>query len=1052
MEFLQTSPVGCSAFTKNPFKEESCKNCGKDWTFHKGVIDDESLRRLGEKRRKKEADSKAKEDAAKAKDNTFENRMKKEKEKKKEEQKDSWYHDGQDNATVESDDDGFQMQIIEPTQKPVEPISANKTVIRNLLDDFDQMNVADPVPASSRTPSFPSKSPSPSNKPQSSASQKPSNNANLAGGMMGSETDAALEIEVLRAELRKAQKDTEAAQFALEDQTIEFDVMKGELEELRLKASRESVKSDVNTSPSELEDTLRKKDEEIEGHKNELKRLRSVTLEAADKGRELEEKQAEVDSLQAEVTKLRKIASDTDKDDEIFSLRKQLEEALKSGSIENHKLKTEISQLNATMREKDVKMEMLQEDLNELQANANASKNESGVTDAVREELEAARSEGKKAAAADAIAEIGLKDEEIQGLKKKLEDANSTLTTSQKSNEVGLKDEEIQGLKKKLEDANSALTTSQKSNEALEEKLRVSAQKISEVESSLREVESRKKEIESSVQKLEEDIASKTKTIDELQDALSNTRGEAKKRESTLRKETITLKEKSQQREEELSTQINAVKRASEARLSSIQKEHEVALATTSADIQSKESNVASLNAEIQAITKSFDEKERSLCEEILAKEEVERRLNEEIGSLTRSMEERDREFANEISLLQQNIDSLKREAEVRERQLMEKIASKGERENNLDLTIMDLETDKLHLAAKKSELAQEVREVGETKEAMQKAKLVAEEREKETRKQLDVLKKSYEENERQLNGQINSLTRLAETKEAEIEDYRLQLQGLAAEKDKARDSQTKVQRASTVMIEKLSAQQSEELEELREAARLNQVSLEKAEAKAIATETRLKEQDNTVADLRKTVDSLRDALAALEETQGRGDDTNVAELEASVKALKSENTKLKLKKTPMNTDELKTEHAQVVSKLQSQIAFLKANNESLQEISGGMGRVVDTSSPPQYEPEVPGLADTKHTISILRKRNEELSKEVKILEARREHDRTEAHNQGALVAAQAFREIRQNAEQQFAWLFSKVQKAQADEFNRRSTTLGSPVQSSDIRRSENIL
>ena len=41
------------------------------------------------------------------------------------------------------------------------------------------------------------------------------------------------------------------------------------------------------------------------------------------------------------------------------------------------------------------------------------------------------------------------------------------------------------------------------------------------------------------------------------------------------------------------------------------------------------------------------------------------------------------------------------------------------------------------------------------------------------------------------------------------------------------------VSEASTVMIERLSAQQSEELEELREAARLNEVALEKAEVRA---------------------------------------------------------------------------------------------------------------------------------------------------------------------------------------------------------------------------
>lgn len=103
------NPEGCSKFDPNPFKKEKCKQCGRLWNEHKGVIDEallqghlKAIQKVAQDKQQKEAEEQAKAKAKKA--------LKKRTSAAVE---DEWFFDGpKDEKAVEADSDddmGFQM-------------------------------------------------------------------------------------------------------------------------------------------------------------------------------------------------------------------------------------------------------------------------------------------------------------------------------------------------------------------------------------------------------------------------------------------------------------------------------------------------------------------------------------------------------------------------------------------------------------------------------------------------------------------------------------------------------------------------------------------------------------------------------------------------------------------------------------------------------------------------------------------------------------------------------------------------------------------------------
>jgi hypothetical protein len=151
MDELVPNPDGCRAFEPNQFKKEKCKNCGRPWQEHLGVISEALVnsyvgakRKATEDKLQKEADAKAQ---IKAKAVA----------KKKQQQavEDEWL--GAE-ATVESDDDdmGFRMfnaqdlaqaAVAAPSSETFKPLK-----VKNLID-FEECDV--PEDLGSSMPSMP---------------------------------------------------------------------------------------------------------------------------------------------------------------------------------------------------------------------------------------------------------------------------------------------------------------------------------------------------------------------------------------------------------------------------------------------------------------------------------------------------------------------------------------------------------------------------------------------------------------------------------------------------------------------------------------------------------------------------------------------------------------------------------------------------------------------------------------------------------------------------------------------------------------------------------
>ncbi|CAE7847472.1 unnamed protein product, partial [Symbiodinium necroappetens] len=134
---LTPNPDGCECFEPNPFKPEKCKNCGRVWTEHLGVISEAHLKVFFQQRQKSQEDKDKKEAEAK------QAAAAKKSAKKRASQavEDDWLFgadkDEPEKNDEESDDDlGFRMfsaaDFVTSDPGPIEPNRQLKVV--NLID------------------------------------------------------------------------------------------------------------------------------------------------------------------------------------------------------------------------------------------------------------------------------------------------------------------------------------------------------------------------------------------------------------------------------------------------------------------------------------------------------------------------------------------------------------------------------------------------------------------------------------------------------------------------------------------------------------------------------------------------------------------------------------------------------------------------------------------------------------------------------------------------------------------------------------------------------
>mmetsp|Transcript_15259 Transcript_15259/g.32948 ORF Transcript_15259/g.32948 Transcript_15259/m.32948 type:complete len:523 (-) Transcript_15259:46-1614(-) len=144
MELVE-NPENCDAFEPHPFKPTKCRDCGRPWTEHKGVIADKyyngfvnEIRRAEEEKRRAEEEAKAKSREAKA--------LKKQNSAAPE---DKWLFEGNHNAQPDNDgessgdDGGFQMltpSTIQRDKPKPNPIRSQPLMVKNLID-FDECDV-----------------------------------------------------------------------------------------------------------------------------------------------------------------------------------------------------------------------------------------------------------------------------------------------------------------------------------------------------------------------------------------------------------------------------------------------------------------------------------------------------------------------------------------------------------------------------------------------------------------------------------------------------------------------------------------------------------------------------------------------------------------------------------------------------------------------------------------------------------------------------------------------------------------------------------------------
>mmetsp|Transcript_54467 Transcript_54467/g.94724 ORF Transcript_54467/g.94724 Transcript_54467/m.94724 type:complete len:541 (+) Transcript_54467:122-1744(+) len=320
---LTENPDGCPSFEPNPFKTQKCKNCGRLWTEHLGVITEaqiatyrKSLQKAADDKSAKEAEAKAK---AKAKATA----------KKKAQQavEDEWLFDGgastEDQKTIaldDSDDDmGFRMYLgSEVGSAPVDsrqarPSETAKTLKVVNLIDFGECDVPEeieasssstsfnmisppapavaPPPVSMPTPAAPSSSetasaavvkpPPPPGRSGRSASPGAHLKSGLGAGMRDHEEALLAEIEHLRQQLDDAAQERQIQVEMIKDDVLE---KQKQVEELSQKNSdMEAALKSAKQEALELKQGLTAAQEEAVNRETEIQTLRIQAAELKEK-------------------------------------------------------------------------------------------------------------------------------------------------------------------------------------------------------------------------------------------------------------------------------------------------------------------------------------------------------------------------------------------------------------------------------------------------------------------------------------------------------------------------------------------------------------------------------------------------------------------------------------------------------------------------------------------------------------------------------------------------------------------------------------------------
>jgi len=922
---LEPNPSGCENFEVHPFKPGLCKSCGSNWKLHKGIIDDGLAKQLWEKEQKADADKHAKEAAQSKGANTFENRLRRQKEQTKAERaRDDWFHDGGGSKDSlaggnesDSDGEGFTMQVITPSKdlgKSAGPVKA--AVIRNLLDDFDEMNVASPVHRRESSPkaksalgtSSNSMAPLPADKIPSFIPPNP-------GSFM---TDSGISPDMIRIrkELSDARKAALDARNDLEDKDIELEMLKEDMKDLKSKfeSHASSPKAGGEASHEELAQlkaSLEEKDKEIERLKagNSLPSLHtSGTSDNLNAEEEYARLRRMVASKEIEIEKLTSEAA---------SNKELLESATKESSDARLRAAASSSEL-ATLR---AELEALK--LREQLDDREAAGNNDGETEALKQTVEE-------------------KDRQLEDAVRALEELKLSSTKSR-----DLQDELRKEMDAKAEDLRAALEELEGVKSRNVELTRQVEQKTQAVE----QLEAKNGELEATVSEAKQRSSVHVQKIESLE----------KESEQKLKKVSAVLLEKEAQLE-----QFNAELQAA--------KDKEAAL-------EAEKEKTKDALAELDKLRLELEEKSKIIEEKTTLLASTENARQADLASLTA-----------EVATLKADIDAKRKllnEAKYSEEDLRAELASASSEAERLRGTVEEKERiseekDKL-LRASKAEVKDKEAAIGFERQKTSDA----------FSSELDLLR-----------GEINEKAKLLDRKEA----------SLVSQQDSA-----KADIASLVgeveRLEKVSEEKEKIIEEKEKIIEEKEKLLAAATAAAAA------------ASAVSSAAVLSAADAAAKEQAGGATSSSSSAAPAAAASPPAAPT---IDPEGKSSDVKSIGLAQIVDSIEKNTTL---RDELMQVIHTRGYLVADGATAPEdnHEPNEENADALKRQLETLRQTSASirLERDAAVLRASKAETKadmevTQARRQGALVAAHAFREVRQNAETQFAWLFDKVHKAQA--------------------------
>lgn len=408
MDELTPNPDDCKRFEPNQFKKEKCKNCGRPWQQHLGVITQAQVDAYVSVRQKEEQDKKDKEAAAKAKLKA------KAVAKKKAAQavEDNWLFDGSQAAEAEKDDDsedddlGFRMfSAGEFGAAPVESRQARNSEIgkplkvKNLID-FGECDVPDedePPPNQSMSAPPMEAAPSsfggsgPRDSPTAGPSSLPSSSSLPSGGLYPPQSmteapphdiveDLLGQVEHLRCQLADANEERSIQVAIVRDEVAEKQLIIEDLKRRRTEdeartaaaeaaaeaqaqriADLESSGASASSAPTAELEQLRAANEahvqriaELESSSREvpsqastaeLEQLRTSNAELA---QQMRDAAAEIERLRAGATA--PPAPSTEESQEVERLRAEVQE-IRHSSAQQDLLVQELRRCNAQLEE-----------------------------------------------------------------------------------------------------------------------------------------------------------------------------------------------------------------------------------------------------------------------------------------------------------------------------------------------------------------------------------------------------------------------------------------------------------------------------------------------------------------------------------------------------------------------------------------------------------------------------------------------------------------------------------------------------------------------------